>query len=568
VQASPSNNGITGGRALLVCAALVAVCYANSISNAFILDDILVVAANERIRHIQPFHFLTQSYWGDLNHAGIYRPLTIFTFSLEYPIWKVWAPGYRLTNLLLHALNGLLVFLLARALLQSSVAALASAVIYVIHPLHTEAVVSLVGRSELLAAGLFFTAWLLFRKGYNWWPALTYFLATLSKESAITFPAIVMLDLALSENGFRKLIDSWRRLAILAGTGVAYLGLRFYVLGGLGIPASGQYLNGTVPLLQRWITSGRVFIQYLRLLFAPARIPSDYDFDSIPLAGARDWDAWLGLALMALCLIAAVRFRKSRPVVSLAILFFFVTLLPVSNWIMPIALLMAERFLYTPAFGFALLAGMIWAGIRDRGAQRLLAVGAVSLSVLLCISHNYVWQDTLTFHQNAVQIVPNNARARLGYGFALLRMDKVQDAKEQFEAGLRILPHSAPLLAGLASSTMRLDQNCERVRPLLAEAFEIDGGHWQSLWVLGDCFMLEGNTAQAEKSYRLALEHTEFPDAKLLFSWASIVEAKGDTSAAVAAYERAALIDPSDEGVKMKLREIARSNAETSRPLP
>ena len=566
MQASPSNNRLTGGRALLVCAALVAVCYANSISNAFILDDILVVAANERIRHIQPFHFLTQSYWGDLNHAGIYRPLTIFTFSLEYPIWKVWAPGYRLTNLLLHALNGLLVFLLARALLQSPVAALASAVIYVIHPLHTEAVVSLVGRSELLAAGLFFTAWLLFRKGYNWWPALTYFLATLSKESAITFPAIVMLDLALSENGFRKLIDSWRRLAILAGTGVAYLGLRFYVLGGLGIPADGQYLNGTVPLLQRWITSGRVFIQYLRLLFAPARIPSDYDFDSIPLAGARDWDAWLGLALMALCLIAAVRFRKSRPVVSLAILFFFVTLLPVSNWIMPIALLMAERFLYTPAFGFALLAGMIWAGIHDRGAQRLLAVGAVSLSVLFCISHNYVWQDTLTFHQNAVQIVPNNARARLGYGFALLRMDKVQDAKEQFEAGLRILPHSAPLLAGLASSTMKLDQNCERVRPLLAEAFEIDGGHWQSLWVLGDCFMLEGNTAQAEKSYRLALQHTEFPDAKLLFSWASIVEAKGDTSAAVAAYERAALIDPSDEGVKMKLRQIARSNAETSRP--
>jgi protein O-mannosyl-transferase len=566
VQASPSNNRITGGRALLACAALVAVCYANSISNAFILDDILVVAANERIRHIQPFHFLTQSYWGDLNHAGIYRPLTIFTFSLEYPIWKVWAPGYRLTNLLLHTLNGLLVFLLARTLLQSPVAALASAVIYVMHPLHTEAVVSLVGRSELLAGGLFFTAWLLFRQGHNWWPALTYFLATLSKESAITFPAIVMLDLALSENGFRKLIDSWRRLAILAGTGVVYLGLRFYVLGGLGIPASGQYLNGTVPLLQRWITSGRVFIQYLRLLCAPARIPSDYDFNSVPLAGAWDWDAWLGLALMALCMIAAVRFRKTRPAISLAIMFFFVTLLPVSNWIMPIALLMAERFLYTPAFGFALLAGMIWAGIQDRGARRLLAAGVVSLSVLLCISHNYVWQDTLTFHQNAVEIVPNNARARLGYGFALLRMDKVQDAKEQFEAGLRILPDSAPLLAGLASSTMRLDQSCERVRPILAQAFEVDAGHWQSLWVLGDCYMLEGNTAQAEKSYLLALQHTEFPDAKLLFSWASIIEAKGDTSAAVAAYERAALIDPSDEGIKMKLRQIARSNSETSRP--
>src|SRR5207249_8112202 len=93
---------ITPARALLLCFALAAVCYVNSITNAFILDDILIVAANERIRHIEPLHFLFQSYWGDLNHAGIYRPLTIFTFSLEYPIWETWAPGFRITNLLLH----------------------------------------------------------------------------------------------------------------------------------------------------------------------------------------------------------------------------------------------------------------------------------------------------------------------------------------------------------------------------------------------------------------------------------------------------------------------------------
>src|SRR5712664_2063455 len=63
-------------RALVLCLVLVAVCYASSITNAFILDDVLIVAANERIRHVDPLHFLFQSYWGDLNHAGIYRPLT------------------------------------------------------------------------------------------------------------------------------------------------------------------------------------------------------------------------------------------------------------------------------------------------------------------------------------------------------------------------------------------------------------------------------------------------------------------------------------------------------------
>src|SRR5205814_5381092 len=100
-----------------------------------------------------------------------------------------------------------------------------------------------------------------------------------------------------------------------------------------------------------------------------------------------------------------------------------------------------------------------------------------------------------------------------------------QEAKQQFEAGLRILPQSAPLLAGLASTRLKMDKGCDNVRPLLAQALATDPGQWHSLWVLGDCFLMEGNSEQAEKSYRLAIQNTQFPDAKLLFSWARILEA-------------------------------------------
>src|SRR5215813_5093055 len=554
------DNRYTAARTLVLCLVLVAVCYSNSIPNAFILDDILIVGANERIRHIDPLHFLFQSYWGDLNHAGIYRPLTIFTFSLEYPIWGVWASGFRITNLLLHAVNGWLVFLLARGFLGSPVAALASAVVYIVHPIQTEAVVSIVSRSELLAAGLFFTAWLAFRKGRTWVTAIIYFLAALAKESAITLPAILMLEMAVTEGGIRKVRESWRRFAVLAMTGIAYLTLRVYVLGGLGIPPSGQYLNGTLTLTERWLTSGRVFLQYFRLILAPVQIASDYDFNSIPIAGIRDWDAWLGLAVVGAAIILAVRFFKLRPAVSLGILFFFIALLPVSNWIMPIALLMAERFLYLPIFGFALLAGLMWAGIQQRGPRRLIMGGFVTFSALLCISHNYIWQDTLTFHQNAVRVVPSNARARFGYGYALLRLDKVPEAKEQFEAGLRIMPANPALLAGLASATMRLDGNCSRARPMLTRALTAEPGQWHSLWVLGDCFRMEGRIEQAEQSYRLAVRNSEFPDARLLFSWAGILEGMGETKAALAAYERAALIDPEDRAIRMRISQLTRSN--------
>jgi protein O-mannosyl-transferase len=555
-----SINRITPARALVICTVLAAVCYINALPNAFILDDVLIVAGNEHIRHIAPFQLLLQSYWGDLTHAGIYRPLTIFSFSLEYPVWHLWAPGFRLVNLLLHTLNGWLVFLLVSGLLESPVAALASAVVYVVHPMQTEAVVSIVGRSELLAATFFFSAWLAFRKGRTGLAALAYVLALLSKESAITFPAIAVLDVALSDGGIRKVLESWRRFALLAACGLAYLALRFHVLGGLGVPPSGQYLDGAMTLTQRWITSGRVFIQYLRLLIAPVRVSGDYDFNSIPVATVRDWDAWFGLILVGALLATAIWFAKKKPPITMGIAFFFIALLPVSNWIMPIALLMAERFLYTPAFGFALLAGMVWAGIPDKGVQRIVAAGVVAVAITLCISHNYIWQDTLTFHENAVRIFPQNARARLGYGFALLRLNKPTEAAIQFEAGLKIKPANAPLLSGLATTVLRIDGRCDRVRPLLAQALSAEPGHWQSLWLLGDCFAMEGKTEQAEHSYRLAVQNSGFPDVKLLVSWARTLEALGKTPTATAVYQRAALIDPADEEIKAKLRQLAQAN--------
>jgi tetratricopeptide (TPR) repeat protein len=557
---NPFDRHNISSRALFLCLILVAVCYANSLSNAFILDDILIVAANERIRHIQPVQFLFQPYWGDLNHAGIYRPLTIFSFSLEYPLWRVWAPGYRLVNLLLHALNGWLVFLLARSLLGSPIAALGSAAVYVIHPIQTEAVVSIVGRSELLAAALFFTAWLAFRNGRTGWSATAYFFALLAKESAITFPLIAMAEMALGEGGVEKVRESWRRFACLAAAGIGYLGLRTYVLGGLGIPRNGQYLNGALTMLQRWMTSGRVFTQYFRLLLAPIRVTGDYDFNSIPIAGLGDWDAWLGLALVGACILIAAVLAKKRAAITLAVLFFFITLLPVSNWIVPIALLMAERFLYTPVFGFALLAGIAWAAITRDSLRRLVAAGVVAVAALLCIAHNYIWQDTLTFHQNAVQTIPNNARARLGYGFALLRLNKTGEAKAEFEAGLRIMPWSAPLLAGLARTVVRIDGVCDRARPILARSLTIQPGQWQSLWLLADCLRMEGRMDQAEQAYGFAVQNSDFPDAELLASWGRSLEAMGKTPGAVAAYERAALINPNDEGIQAELKQLTRPN--------
>ena len=207
--------------------AIVAICFANSVQNDFILDDYAIVATNPAIRTINPVQNLTTPYWGKRSTAGIYRPLTILSFSFEYPLWHRWSGGYRLTNLLIHAINGFLVFILARRLLQSLGGALLAGAIYLVHPVHTEPVVGLVGRSELLAAMFFLLAWMLFRQRRTGLCIVAFFLSLLSKENAIAFPAVIAIDAWISTGKFDVVLQQWHRFTAIFVAGSGYLSLRF-----------------------------------------------------------------------------------------------------------------------------------------------------------------------------------------------------------------------------------------------------------------------------------------------------------------------------------------------------
>ncbi len=530
---------------------IVAICYANSVPLPFVQsDDWLIVAANQRIRSIAPLRYLSEPYWAGYKFGGIYRPLTIFSFSIDYALWQRWAPGFRLTNLVLHALNGWLVFLVASTLIGIS-GAWAAAAVYVIHPVHTEAIVGIVGRAELLAAMFFFMAWLTFRRGHPVWTAILFLLALLSKESAIVLPAVLLLDRWLLPSPKRS---GWVHFLLLAAVASGYLGLRFYVLGELGMPETFQYLHGGWTPLERWMTSGRAFLQYFKLSLAPVDVAANYEFNSIHIAYVRDWDAWAGLVTIAGLIGIALYFARKLPAFSFALLFFFIALLPVSNWIMPTSVILAERFLYTPVFSVALLAGIAWTSVAAKRLQYMLAAGVLVPSVLLCISHNYIWQDEFTLFRNMVRVTPDNLSARLGYGLVLQNNGLINEASEQFEAGLRIDPDSPPLLASMAGLMIQKDpHNCDRVGPLLDRAFRSQPNHWESFWMQGNCYALKGERENAEASLRQAVEYAPVPNLDLLFSWGTMLEQLGKRDAAIDVYRRAASIDRENKEVERKL---------------
>jgi tetratricopeptide (TPR) repeat protein len=399
--------------------------------------------------------------------------------------------------------------------------------------------VGLVGRSELLAAMFFLIAWLSFRRRRTGVCLVAFFLSLLSKENAIAFPAVVILDAWVSEGSFKSALSQWKRFAAIFATACGYLALRVSVLHLIGIPKSAQYLDGRWTALQRELTSGRAFLEYFRLLVAPINVAGDYDFNSIPLASAGDWVAWLGLAAVLATIVFAFGVLKRYPPLAFAILFFYLTILPVSNWLVPTSLIMAERFLYLPSIGFCLMLGFAWTMLPDMQVKPILAGGVLAAAAVLCVAHNYIWRDQISFFGNLVRVSPNNVRGRQGYGVALVEAGRPVEAVEQFQAGLHVI-RSAPLLVGLAEAEMQIDRGCVRARPSLEEALQIQPHDSFARWLSAGCYEGEGNLVSAESAYRQAVADTQFPDPKLLSAWARVLKQTGHSDEAEEADRRAA----------------------------
>src|SRR5215510_5299103 len=150
-----TRRAVSNRTAFLLCLVVVALCFVNSLPNDLVFDDGPLVGSNPAIRAIRPIEFLKSPYWAKQQYEGIYRPFTIFSLSIDYALWKRWPAGFRLTNLAVHAINGFLLFLVCSSLVGGGVVPLAAMILYLAHPVHTEAVTSIVGRSDLFSVCFF-----------------------------------------------------------------------------------------------------------------------------------------------------------------------------------------------------------------------------------------------------------------------------------------------------------------------------------------------------------------------------------------------------------------------------
>src|SRR5439155_7154840 len=148
---------------LAAAAALLAiVAYANAFQNSFALDDVRAIVENPIIRDFGNLGRIFRTNYWDTGvpgvtalDPGLYRPLTVLTYMVDYRLWGLDPTGFHAVNIVLHAASTALVFVLAVDIVGSAMAAFAAAAVFAVHPIHTDAVASVVGRAEILAT-LFF----------------------------------------------------------------------------------------------------------------------------------------------------------------------------------------------------------------------------------------------------------------------------------------------------------------------------------------------------------------------------------------------------------------------------
>lgn len=366
------------------------------------------------------------------------RPLLMLSYWANFQLFGYAPLSYHVANVVLHAVNALLAGLLVRTLLApagtapSWIAPSFAALLFLLHPLQTESVAYIAGRSESLSA-LFALAALLvfFRAPADGIPArkaalvlLLYGCAVAAKEHAAVLPAALLAGDAILNR--RSLVDSlrrhWRLAVPMAALGAVGLVAIATLLA--GSKTAGFAVPGITPPDYLW-TQARVWYLYLALFFLPVSQNADYD---IPLSrGPFDYGAGLALAGLGAMLVAAWRIRRRWPAVSAGAFLFAILLAPTSSFV-PIQDLAAERRLYLPTLGLLLMVANAVRRLRRGAVESGLLAGAVLICAILTYQRAQVWGDDVLLWSDIVRKAPDKLRGYTHLTFAYVRAGRCAEA--------------------------------------------------------------------------------------------------------------------------------------------
>ncbi len=453
--------------------------YWNSIDVPFQFDDNAAIVDNPAIRHLEdPLRVLT--------YGEPARPLLNLSFALNYRLNGLDPRGYHAVNLALHIANAallvVLVCLLARRHLapdgrdnEAATFALIAGLLFAVHPVNTESVTYIWGRSGVLCALFYLTALILFVAAHPqnrparaglYWASLGCFVAALaSKATALSLPLLLLVIdyLFLSRGSTRAVARSWvgrhAPFVIVALVRCAFE-LRDHIASLTGLqPASGNepllklydsWPEGLDLLTNLWTQIG-VFTRALGTLFYPLNLNVDHD-----VVVSRSWQeptVIAGSALLVAWLGGAVWLRRREPWLAFAMAWIVVSL--VFFFAVPLRDAFVERRMYLPSAGFAIgaVVALIWAS--DRIAVRFNRPWSAPIALLLgcvivigatstTIARNRIWMEPAWLWQDASTKSPHKVRPLINLSVVQLRNHQYRDALAIADKAIALAPGSGP----------------------------------------------------------------------------------------------------------------------------
>lgn len=458
-------SGMRGAAVAVVLATLLG--FARTLAYDFVWDDTLLIQRSQRLQQWTSLpDLLTSHFWSEVHEGShYYRPLVSLSFFLDVQAWGFNPMGFHLTNLLAHLAAALAVLALARRLTGSVLAAAVAAVAFALHPIHTESVTFISGRTDVLATLLFLLALL----GYIGWRqgggplAFTgslgaFFLGLAAKEVAVTLPLILILYdrlLGPKERGAGALARALTRYAAYGGVIALYLAVRMASLGALAESDPGTW--GT--LLTRVLTTTKIVATYAWLTLVP--FPANPYYVIVPVLWPPPIDWWMAAAGLAVLVVLTLWAAWRVPILGFAALWFWVTLIPsVGVNLLPVpTAIMAERFLYLPSVGYCLLLGMgvrrVIGSSRPVLGDQLRPVPALGLTalllgfVLLTLWRNEPWKDHYSLYSHMVEMSPQSDLPHVNLALVHLPRGEVLEAYAHFKQGVEIAPQNPRALVGL-----------------------------------------------------------------------------------------------------------------------
>ena len=420
--------------------------YGRTLSYAFVeLDDPLLILENAAVQSFSWVHLKTIFTTYD---PELYIPLTFLSYQFDIAIGGLHPFLIHLHNLLQHILNTGLFGVLAYMLLKSRSVALFAALLFLVHPIHVEAVVWATGRKDLLSTTLFLLSLLTYiryaRHGWQhhgepegsaapvWYflSIICFLFGLLSKVSIISLPVVLFLIDWLEG---RKIT----RRSILEKIPYFALALIFGI-----IALFGKIDAPDLPLLTRILVSAKSFIFSMEKIVIPTGLSPMYAYaGSISL---RSGDFLLSLLLVIAVISAAYMVRKRWKICAFSVAFTMITFLPSFGNLIKNGdyYLTADRYAYIPSMGLFMIVAFLLmqaekriSSLARRGTLFIAILFLLFLSIL-SYKQSTVWSDSETLSRYVTQISPNARLGHLWYGNALRDAGKIDEALAEYNVAL------------------------------------------------------------------------------------------------------------------------------------